>query len=186
MNGEVLMQEPDGFESFMIERADALMRYGYVLTGNRHDAADLVQEALTRLRGAWDRVRDRDNPEKFVRITMSRLNINRWRSRRREHLVRAVPDMAMDDPRLVRIDDDTGVFAVLHTLPPKQRTVLILRYYEGLSDGQIAEHLGIARGTVRSQALRGLQKLRLLITAPDEPIRTNVTSITAGPRRNSA
>jgi RNA polymerase sigma-70 factor (sigma-E family) len=164
--GEVFMgqqAEDDDFEQFVIARSRALLRYGYVLTGDAHDAADLVQESLIRLRDGWSTVR---NPEPFVRTTMSRLHISWWRRHRREHLTEVVPDSGRLDPGLRRIDDDTGLWHALGTLPRRQRAVLVLRYYERLGDDEIAETLGIARGTVRSQALRGLRALRRRIAEP--------------------
>jgi RNA polymerase sigma-70 factor (sigma-E family) len=162
------MTEPDGFEQFVRARSAALTRYGYVLAGNPHDAADLVQEALVRLRGAWGRVRRRDDPEAFVRTTMARLHISRWRKHRRERLVDTVPEPLRLDPGLTRIDEDTGLWLTLAGLGPRQRTVLVLRYYEGLGDEQIAERLQISTGTVRSQASRALHTLRERLTPGDE------------------
>jgi RNA polymerase sigma-70 factor (sigma-E family) len=164
------MAEPDGFERFVAERAAALTRYGYVLAGNPHDAADLVQEALVRLRGAWGGVRRRDDPEAFVRITMARLHISWWRKHRRERLVDTVPEQWRIDPALARIDEDTGMWAALATLGPRQRAVLVLRYYDGLGDEQIAERLRISPVTVRTQASRALQTLRERVTPSGVPI----------------
>ncbi|GAA0245432.1 SigE family RNA polymerase sigma factor [Cryptosporangium japonicum] len=154
------MSEPDGFEDFVSRRADALTRYGFVLAGNPHDAADLVQESLIRLRGAWHRVERRDDPEAYVRTTMARLHISWWRKRRRERLTDAVPERWHTDPGITRAENDVGVWKALAHVPPRQRAVLVLRYYEGLGDDTIAERLRISRGTVRSQALRGLAALR--------------------------
>ncbi|WP_285708587.1 SigE family RNA polymerase sigma factor [Microtetraspora sp. NBRC 16547] len=145
----------DDYERFVGERADALLRYGYLLTGNPHDAADLVQEGLVRLRGAWSRVRRKHDPERYVRTTMTRLHVNIWRLRRREQLSWDLPEEPVTD-----VHDDGSVWKVLETLPKKQRAVLVLRYYEDLSDAEIAEIMGISRGTVRSQASRALDKLR--------------------------
>jgi RNA polymerase sigma-70 factor (sigma-E family) len=164
------MSEPDGFEQFVTDRGAALMRYGFVLSGNPHDAADLVQEALIRLRGAWGRVRRQDDPEAYVRITMARLHISWWRKRRRERLVEAVPEQWRADPDLARIDEDTGMWLALRTLPPRQRAVLVLRYYDGLGDEQIAERLKIAAVTVRTQASRGLKTLRERVTPNGSPV----------------
>ncbi|WP_073262569.1 SigE family RNA polymerase sigma factor [Cryptosporangium aurantiacum] len=166
------MAEPDGFEQFVSERATALTRYGFVLTGNPHDAADLVQEALVRLRGAWGRVRRRDDPEAYVRTTMARLHVSWWRKRRRERLVEAVPEGWATDPGIERAEEDIGVWRALSVVPPRQRAVLVLRYYEGLGDDAIAERLRVSRATVRSQALRGLRTLREHLTpgaAPPQP-----------------
>ncbi|MBE1488699.1 SigE family RNA polymerase sigma factor [Plantactinospora soyae] len=149
-----------GFTEFVRARSEALMRYGYVLTGNPHDAADLTQEALARLGSAWSRVRRRDDPEGYVRTTMARLHVSWWRRRRHERLVGEVPEREHLDPGYARADGDGGLWRALAGLPRRQRTVLVLRYYEHRDDEEIARLLGISRGTVRSQAARGLDKLR--------------------------
>ncbi|MFC4063047.1 SigE family RNA polymerase sigma factor [Planomonospora corallina] len=146
------------FADFVAARGSALYRYGYVLTGNAEDAADLTQEALMRLGDAWPRVRRRDDPEGYVRITMARLHVSAWRRLRRERLVAQVPETAYTDGGL---DGDEGLWNEVKALPPKQRAVLVLRYYEDLPDEEIADLLGISRGTVRSQAARALDKLRV-------------------------
>lgn len=162
----------ESFGTFVEARAPALYRYGYILTGNAHDADDLVQEALVRLRGAWSRVLRQANPEGYVRTTMARLHISAWRRRRREFLTSLPPDTGYTDQGIDRIDNDLGLWAAVAQLPPRQRTVLVLRYHDGLADAQIAEALGISRGTVRSQAARALERLRNLeltsSTAPHE------------------
>ncbi|HEX4816462.1 MAG TPA: SigE family RNA polymerase sigma factor [Nonomuraea sp.] len=152
------MDDEPGFDGFVAEQTDALLRYGYVLTGNPHDAADLVQEALVRLCGAWSRVRRKDSPYSYVRTTMARLHISVWRRRRREHLTREPPDRVHHET--FPPDEEHGLWEELAALPRRQRAVLVLRYYEQLSDAEIAKVLGISPGTVRSQAFRGLAKLR--------------------------
>nr|BFE83976.1 hypothetical protein GCM10020093_065770 [Planobispora longispora] len=86
------MDDDSRFEAFVAERADALLRYGYVLSGNPHDAADLTQEALIRLHRAWPRVRRKHEPESYVRTTMARLHVSTWRLHRRERLVWDPPE----------------------------------------------------------------------------------------------
>jgi RNA polymerase sigma-70 factor (sigma-E family) len=149
-------------ETFVRDRAPALLRYGYVLSGNSHDAADLAQEALARLGAAWRRVSRRGDPEAYVRTTMARLHISRWRRLRRERLVETMPERGYADAGFARIEADPGLWRALATLPPRQRAVLVLRYYEQRGDDEIAVVLGIARGTVRSQAARALEKLRTI------------------------
>jgi RNA polymerase sigma-70 factor (sigma-E family) len=144
------------FEEFVRTRGEALLRYGYVLTGNSEDAADLVQEALARLGDAWQRVRNKDNPEGYVRTIMVRHHIAAWRRRRRENLVADVPEQGF-----LHEYGDAGLWAELQRLPRRQRAVLVLRYYEDLPDAEIARILGVSRGTVRSQASRALDKLRI-------------------------
>ncbi|MEW9554566.1 SigE family RNA polymerase sigma factor [Nonomuraea sp. NPDC050783] len=146
----------EDFDEFVRARGDALLRYGYVLSGDSEDAADLVQEALARLGDAWTRVRNKDDPEGYVRTTMVRLHIRSWRRRRRESLVADVPDRGADDRY-----GDADLWAELQRLPRRQRAVLVLRYYEDLPDQEIADILGVSRGTVRSQAARALDKLRI-------------------------
>ncbi|MBB2912496.1 RNA polymerase sigma-70 factor (sigma-E family) [Streptosporangium becharense] len=152
------MDDEPGFDDFVAEQADALLRYGYVLSGNPHDAADLTQEALARLRGAWSRVRRKADARSYARTTMARLHTSIWRRRRREHLTGEPPERASD--AFFPSDAEEGLWRALAALPRKQRAVLVLRYYEQLSDTEIAEVLGISTGTVRSQASRGLDKLR--------------------------
>jgi RNA polymerase sigma-70 factor (sigma-E family) len=150
----------DGFESFVRDRTAALIRYGFVLSGNPHDAADLAQEALARLGERWSRVSSKGDPEGYVRTTMARLHISWWRRRRREHPVRSMPESSYDDAGIARADGDLGLWRAVADLPPRQRVVLMLRYHEQLTDDEIGRLLGISRGTVRSQAARGLTKLR--------------------------
>ncbi|MFF0243254.1 SigE family RNA polymerase sigma factor [Streptosporangium sandarakinum] len=157
------MDDASGFEGFVAEHGDALLRYGHVLTGNPHDAADLVQEALVRLRGAWPRIRRKDEPQGYVRTTMARLHISLWRRRRRERLTWTPPERA--GHTFFPSDEEQGLWRRLAKLPRRQRAVLVLRYYEQLSDSEIAEVLGISTGTVRSQAFRGLDKLRAALSS---------------------
>jgi RNA polymerase sigma-70 factor (sigma-E family) len=150
----------ESFETYVEARMRALVRYGFVLTGNQHDAADLAQEALARLGARWAQVSAKGDPEGYVRTTMARLHISWWRQRRREHPVRALPEQGYTDEGIARADGDVGLWHALKALPGRQRVVLVLRYYEQRSDEEIARMLGISRGTVRSQAARGLDKLR--------------------------
>jgi RNA polymerase sigma-70 factor (sigma-E family) len=162
---EARMTDDSGFEDFVRDRAAARYRYGFVLTGNPHDADDLVQDALLRLRSAWSRVRDQNDPVAFVRTTMARLHVSGWRWRRREWLTVAVPDRAVADDAMDRVaatDTDREIWRALATLPPRQRTVIVLRFYEHLTDAEIAVSLGVSRGTIRSQASRGMAKLRVM------------------------
>jgi RNA polymerase sigma-70 factor (sigma-E family) len=148
------------FEAFVAARLSALHRYAFVLTGDAHDAEDLVQEALARTGAGWSRVRNRDQPEAYVRTVMVRVMCNRWRRPRRERLTAEPPETGRLDPALSRVDDDAAVEALLRGLPPRQRAVLVLRYVEGLSEAEIADTLGCAPGTVKSQAAKALASLR--------------------------
>ena len=146
------------FADFVRNRGAALYRYGYLLAGNHHDA-----DALIKLRAHWPRVVRRDDPMGYVRTTMARAHVSSWRRRRRELPSAALPDEPVADPALDRAESTAlagQVWAALARLPRRQRAVLVLRYYEHLTDAEIAAVLGVRRVTVRSQASRGLEKLR--------------------------
>lgn len=158
------MDDDTRFADFVAERADALLRYGYVLSGNPHDAADLTQEALIRLHRAWPKVRRKQDPEAYTRMIMARLHIGAWRLRRRERLAWDLPEGSHLDA--LPSDVEQGLWQALEGLPRKQRAVLVLRYYEQLTDAEIANVLGISQGTVRSHASLGLGKLRSTVAHP--------------------
>lgn len=148
------------FEAFVAHRLPALYRYARTLTGSRHDAEDLVQEALTRTGVAWRRVRRKDDPEGYVRMTMIRIVANRWRRPYREYPMFDVPDRPQVDIDLERVTEESAFHTALTGLPLRMRAVLVLRYLDQLSDQEIAGLIGCSVGTVRSQASRALSKLR--------------------------
>jgi RNA polymerase sigma-70 factor (sigma-E family) len=163
-------EEPHLFEDFIANRLPALYRYAYVLAGNQHDAEDLVQEALTRTGAAWGRVRRKDDPEGYVRTTMARIMANRWRRPRLEHLVARPPEQPVEDRELHRLSETDGLDSALAGLPPRMRAVLVLRYYEQLTEEETARVLGCSRGTVKSQASRALAKLRVRMLPHDHAL----------------
>ena len=146
------------FDTFVRARHTALLRYGTALTGDPHSAADLVQDALERTGLAWSRVQQQGDPEGYVRRVMANRNISTWRRLRRERLTASPPEQAYED-----LPTDDVMWKALSLLPKRQRTVLVLRYYEDLSEAQIAAVLGIAPGTVKSQASKGIAALRAAI-----------------------
>ena len=149
-------EAPPAFEDFVRSRHSALLRFAHVLTGDPHTAQDIVQEALERVGVAWRRVRQQDDPEGYVRRTIARRHLNRVRALRRERLTPALPETAYLDaePR------DAALWRLLAGLPRRQRAVLVLRYYLDQSEAQIADTLGCSIGTVKSNASRGMAKLR--------------------------
>jgi RNA polymerase sigma-70 factor (sigma-E family) len=154
---------PDGFSEFVLARQAALLRTAYLLTGHAQDAEDLVQTTLVRVVPQWRRIRD--NPEPYVRRTMVNTNVSRWRRRRwREESTDVLPERLAEAPDH---DELLAVRSALAGLAPRQRAVLVLRYYEGLSEAQIAATLGIAPGTVKSQARDGLARLRQALPAEE-------------------
>jgi RNA polymerase sigma-70 factor (sigma-E family) len=148
-------QTAEVFDAFVRARHHALLRYGTVLTGDLHSAADLVQDALERTGLAWSRVQQQGDPEGYVRRVMANRSISTWRKLRRERLVGDPPEASYEDQPVDRV-----LWDVLARLPRRQRTVLVLRYYEDLSEAEIARVLGIAPGTVKSQASKGIAALR--------------------------
>ena len=154
--------EPEGFRDFVNARSPRLVHTAYLLTGDVHLARDLVQTALARTWPHWDRIRG-GNPEAYVRTVMVRLASSWWRRKWRGE----VPTEVLPEPRTSGIplatdalDERLSLAAALATLPPGQRRVVVLRYVEDLSVESVAEMLGCSEGTVKSQAARGLAKLR--------------------------
>jgi RNA polymerase sigma-70 factor (sigma-E family) len=146
----------DDFEAFVAARYDPLLRTAYLLTGDHHDAEDLLQQSLVKAVGAWGRIVG--DPEPYVRTILVRQNVSRWRRRRwREVQTPLPPDRAIHDEG---VDDRVRLQEALAGLAPRQRAVIVLRYYEDLTEVQTAEVLGIAVGTVKSQARDALKRLR--------------------------
>ena len=152
--------EADAFDEFVRARMPALLRFAHALTGDPHVAADLVQDALERTGMRWSRLDRLGDPEAYVRRAIVNGRTSRWRKLRRETLVEDMPDRR---PAADPYRRDEQLWRLLGTLPRKQRAVLVLRYYEDLSEEQIAATLGCAPGTVKSQASKALAKLRLAL-----------------------
>ncbi|MFJ9315544.1 SigE family RNA polymerase sigma factor [Pimelobacter simplex] len=159
-------QSDDDFAEWMGARQAALQRTAYLLAGDHHTAEDLVATTLAKVYLAWDRIDRREAVDAYARRILLNENNSLWRRawRRREVTSDEVPDwIAHHD------DHDEGsaaeVWRLLATLPPRQRSVLVLRYYEQLSEAEIAEALGVATGTVKSQASRALAALRERVPA---------------------
>lgn len=149
---------PASFDEYVRARHVALLRFAHVLCGDPHMAADLVQDALERTGLRWKRLRDQEDPEGYVRRVIVNQYINRWRRQRREHLVAEVPDRP--GPQLLSVRSDDPLWQLLATLPRQQRAVVVLRFYEDLTETAIAELLGCSVGTVKSNSSRALAKLR--------------------------
>ncbi len=148
------------FTAFMHDAAPALGRLALFLTGDVHRADELVQQTLVRTYEAWPRARDGD-PLVYARRILANQRIDTWRRRRREVLLdpTQVPAGAVTDGARERAERDQLVRA-LATLSPRRRRVVVLRYLLGLSEREVAAELGIAVGTVKSSASRGLAQLR--------------------------
>lgn len=153
-----------GFDEFVLARTPALLRFGYVLTGDAGRAEDVLQEALLDVHRHWSRVSALTSPEAYLRRAMVNEYVS-WRRRRSSReLPGHVPDTAAPDLPDATLAERDAVWRALARLPRRQRAVLVLRFYEDLSEGEIAAVLGCATGTVRSLATRALHALR---TDPD-------------------
>lgn len=148
-----------GFDAFVAGRGPALLRLAYLLCGDRWLAEDLVQEVLAKAHRRWSRITAAEHPEAYVRRMVVNEHLN-WRRRR------ATTEIIGDPPELATPDGSAAsdltdaVWAALSTLRRRQRAVIVLRYYEGLSDGEIAAVLDCAVGTVRSSASRAFAAMR--------------------------
>ena len=164
-------------ERFLIERADQLMRTAVLLTGSRETGQDLLQTALERLLRHW-RTLDGD-PEAYLRRTLYNLAADGFRRqgrlRRKLQLLRAAPEQPADATAGVDLRD--ALVRMLLQLPPRQRAVLVLRYWEQRTEAETAAALGWPEGTVKSATSRGLRRLRELARSwPEtEPSHTGLT-----------
>ena len=147
------------YEEFVGARSAALFRTAYLMTGNRADAEDLLQAALIKLYVGWRRAQAADSPEAYARRILVNTLISGRRPARftRERLVETPPERAATDPDP---HDRLSIWPHVAALPPRQRAVVVLRYYEGLSEQEIADTLGCAAGTVKSTAAAALKSLR--------------------------
>ncbi|WP_049571339.1 SigE family RNA polymerase sigma factor [Nonomuraea sp. SBT364] len=154
------------FRQFVVDRSGALFRTAYLLTGDRHAAEDLVQSALTKTAAKWRGLRDPAAVEGYVRRAMYHEQVSWWRRRSRvaEVSTGRLPDQAADG-HADAVDLRMVMRAALSRLTPRQRTMLVLRYFEDLSETEIARVLGVRVGSVRSQIYRSLERLKK--TAPE-------------------
>ena len=152
-------------ERFVAERGNRLLRTAALLAGTRADGEDLLQSALERLLRHWRRI-DGD-PENYVRRTLYNLAADGWRRQRvrQQKAVLFEPARPVDPAAAVDLRD--AVVRVLVRLPPRQRAVVVLRYFEQLSEAETAEALGCSVGTVKSATARGLARLREMTASAD-------------------
>lgn len=153
-------EERRTFEEFVAAQSLRLRQIAYALCGDPHTAEDLVQDALAKLAQRWCKV---DDPYAYVRRIIYNAQVSTWRRKRRmrEDLVTWMPDPEVSDAP-ASVDVQLDVLRALYRLGARQRTVLILKYYFDLPESEIATALDCSVGTVRSQASRGVARLREL------------------------
>lgn len=170
------MPGPDAsFEAYVAARMPALLRTAYLLTGHHQDAEDLVQSALVKVVPHWRKVAN--HPEPYVRKVLANEHVSRWRRRRwREVHVDVVADHGSLDPD---VSDREALRVALLQLAPRQRAVVVLRYYEDLTEREVATAMGVSVGTVKSQARDALARLRVLVPdlGPSAPEREGVPEL---------
>lgn len=164
------------YVEFVRARSSALLRTACLLTaGDRQSAEDLVQSALAQAYVAWWRIHEPGAREAYVRRILARTAVRQRRRRAwlGEHLVPEPPDDPVSDGS-EHVDQRLTVWPLLGALTPRQRAVVVLRYYEDLSEAQIADALGCSQGAVKSHASRAIATLRSQMDP--EHIRADVTT----------
>ncbi|MBW1604358.1 SigE family RNA polymerase sigma factor [Streptomyces sp. JJ66] len=151
------------FTAYVRERRASLLATAYHLTGDRYEAEDLLQGALLATYRAWDRISDKAALGGYLRRTMTNLHISAWRRRKlNEYPTEELPETPStgDLDAMRGTELRTVLWQALARLPELQRTMLVLRYYEGRTDPEIADVLNISVGTVKSGIWRSLRRLR--------------------------
>jgi RNA polymerase sigma-70 factor (sigma-E family) len=154
------------FTAYTAASAARLRRTAYLLCGDWQRAEDELQAALIKLYLSWNRVRARAALDAFVRKTLVRGLIDEHRRPwRRERVQAVLPDRAA--PESLPVEDRLAIRDALALVPPRQRAVLVLRFYEDCDVAETARLIGCSEGTVKSQTARGLARLRELLAAAD-------------------
>ncbi|MFM9369528.1 SigE family RNA polymerase sigma factor [Streptomyces sp. Da 82-17] len=159
-SGERSLSEAE-FTAYVQERRASLYATAYHLTGDRFEAEDLLQSALFSTYRAWDRISDKAAVGGYLRRTMTNLHISAWRRRKlNEYPTEELPETVGDTDAMRGTELRAVLWQALARLPELQRTMLVLRYYEGRTDPEIADILDISVGTVKSSIWRSLRRLR--------------------------
>jgi RNA polymerase sigma-70 factor (sigma-E family) len=155
---------PTTFDAFYADEYDRMVRVGTLICGSQATAEEVVQTAFIQVHQRWDEL---DNARAYLRASV----VNGVRDGQRRHgrfeerkALLAVPDRATDAPDAAQIGDRMDLVTALHALPARQRAALVLRFYGGYREAEIAEALGVPGGTVKTLLRRGLARLRKEIT----------------------
>lgn len=144
-------------------RGDSLLRFAFLLTGNHATAEDAVQTVLARAFLGWTRIKHYGNLDAYFRRALVNERTTQWRrNRKREVSLETLPELVCPDT-LARSDDRLALMGVMSRLPRKQRAAIVLRYFEGLPDAEIAVILDCSTSTVRTLVARGLSKIRATV-----------------------
>jgi RNA polymerase sigma-70 factor (sigma-E family) len=159
-------EQEEEFRRFVEARWHSLVRTAYLLTGDRHRAEDLVQQVLVKVHRRWAHVSQLGSPYGYTRAALANESASWWRRRRVAESLGDVPVHADRDPgdAYAAYDARDEVARAVLALPPRMRAVVVLRYFDDLSEADTAAALGMSVGSVKSQASRGLGRLRTLLT----------------------
>lgn len=174
-------QAKEDFRSYVAARSPALLRTAYALTGNRADAEDLLQTALAKTYLSWGRIREREAVDGYVRRVMVNTSTSWWRRRRvDERPTDTVPERASGRDAAADVDLHDALWSAMADLPKRQRAMVVLRYYEDLSEAETAAVMGVSVGTVKSATSRALARLRDDSGLRDDPRLLPSTTETSG------
>ena len=159
----------ESFDTWVTTRWASLLRFAYFVTHDPHDAQDLLQDALTHLQPRWDRLADPERAESYVRRSIANGAVSAWRKTGRRLV--PVPDLPEREapapsPEDAVVDAEAA-WQLCASLPPDQRTAVVMRFYEDASYTEIADVLGCAEATARSHVHRALTKLRTQLEGAD-------------------
>jgi RNA polymerase sigma-70 factor (sigma-E family) len=168
----VRAEDDQSFTDFVSAQQAALLRLAILLAGDRGHAEDLVQIALMKCYGHWDRISRSGPPTAYVRRVLVTSHIS-WRRRlsTTEQVMATLPERSVESD--VHDAEDEELRGALRALPPRMRTAVVLRYFEDLSEQGTADLMGCSASTVNTQTARGLERLRasLSIRASRHPVR---------------
>ncbi|MEY9863647.1 RNA polymerase sigma-70 factor (sigma-E family) [Catenulispora sp. GAS73] len=172
-------REEQEFWDFVTARRRSLIRTAYLLSGDPHAAEDYVQEALLRVYHNWRRIERLDQPEAYARKVVVNLVNSWWRLvlKRKTYAISELSDRPYPTDDYAAVERSDELWRAMLKLPPGMRTMLVLRYYEGLTEAETAAILSKSLGTVKSQSARGLARMRNLLNpvdhSPDMPTPQN-------------
>ena len=154
------------FRRFVQARWPALVRTAYLLTGDRGRAEDLVQQTLVKVHRRWSHIASAESPYAYTRAALVNESTSWWRRRRVAETLGEIPAHVDRDPadRFDAVDTRDELARAVLQLPPRMRAVIVLRYFDDLSEAETASALGMSAGSVKSQASRGLARLRTVLT----------------------
>jgi RNA polymerase sigma-70 factor (sigma-E family) len=160
--------DPADVAQWVAARGPALQRFAYLVTGSPEDAADVVQEAISRALPRWSKLAARGTAEAYVRRSIVNAAISAWRKQRRLVPVAEPASPGLDDSSQGLADADHA-WALCAELPPQQRAAVVLRFYEDLSFPEIARILDCPESTARSHVHRALGTLRRRLAGEETP-----------------